>query len=69
MLTHIRCAACGWFGLVKRRRDRRAADAALVAFHAGLAAETRAARSRRLYAVTAVQREDLTRRYALGRAG
>lgn len=67
-MTHIYCRSCGWWGLAKRRRDRCAADAALVAFHARLAAETRQARLSRLFAYTPAQREDLTRRYALGRA-
>ncbi|ORA24876.1 hypothetical protein [Mycobacterium aquaticum] len=43
-LDHLWCPACGWFGRRKRRRARDAADAALVAFHARLAAEVRAER-------------------------
>lgn len=41
-LTHLlRCPACGPFGRRARRRNERAADAALVRFFAQLAAEIR----------------------------
>lgn len=44
-LAHLlRCPACGPFGIRGRRRNRRAADAALVRFFAQLAAEIRAER-------------------------
>lgn len=46
MIAHIWCPACGLFGLRKRRRARQAADAALIAFHAQLAADVRAERIR-----------------------
>lgn len=41
----LRCPACGPLGMRARRRNRRAADAALVRFHAQLAAEVRAERA------------------------
>ena len=41
----LRCPACGPFGILARQRNRRAADAALIAFHAALAAEVRAERA------------------------
>ena len=45
-MTHLLCCpACGPFGIRARRRNRRAADAALVRFHAQLAAEVRAERA------------------------
>lgn len=45
MIAHLLgCPACGPFGLRKRRRDRRAADQALILFHAWLAAEVRTER-------------------------
>ena len=41
-MTHLlTCPACGPFGVRGRRRNRRAEDAALIRFHAQLAAETR----------------------------
>lgn len=44
-MTHLLCCpACGPFGIRARRRNRRAADAALVRFWAQLAAEVRAER-------------------------
>lgn len=46
MIAHLLgCPACGPFGRRLRRRNQRAADAALVRFHAGLAAEVRAERA------------------------
>ncbi|GJJ24104.1 hypothetical protein [Mycolicibacterium mageritense] len=46
MIGHLlRCPACGPFGILARQRNRRAADAALIAFHAALAAEVRAERA------------------------
>lgn len=45
-MTHLLCCpACGPFGIRARRRNRRAADAALVRFWAQLAAEVRAERA------------------------
>ncbi|MGW4097103.1 hypothetical protein [Mycobacterium sp. NPDC004974] len=45
MIAHLlTCPACGLFGIRGRRRNRRAEDAALVRFHAQLAAEVRAER-------------------------
>ncbi|QFG10060.1 hypothetical protein SEA_IDENTITYCRISIS_41 [Mycobacterium phage IdentityCrisis] len=45
MIGHIlRCPACGPFGILARRRNQRAADAALIRFHSQLAAEVRAER-------------------------
>lgn len=41
----LTCPACGPFGLRARRRNQRAADAALVRFFAQLAAEIRADRA------------------------
>ncbi|QEA10826.1 hypothetical protein [Mycobacterium phage Weirdo19] len=41
-MSHLlRCPACGPFGIRARRRARRHNEAALIAFHAHLAAETR----------------------------
>ncbi|MDM2446197.1 hypothetical protein PP556_14380 [Mycobacteroides abscessus] len=46
-MTHLlSCPACGPFGIRARRRNRRAADAALVRFWAQLAAEVRAERAK-----------------------
>lgn len=45
-MTHLLCCpACGPLGIRARRRNRQAADAALVRFHAQLAAEVRAERA------------------------
>lgn len=46
-MTHLLCCpACGPFGIRARRRNRRAADAALVRFWAQIAAEIRAERAK-----------------------
>ncbi|WP_301119733.1 hypothetical protein [Mycolicibacterium fortuitum] len=39
-MKHIWCPACGLFGRRLRLRNRRAADNALIRFHAQLAAES-----------------------------
>ncbi|MDV7192562.1 MULTISPECIES: hypothetical protein [Mycolicibacterium] len=45
MMHLLCCPACGPLGIRARRRNRRAADAALVRFHSQLAAEVRAERA------------------------
>ena len=55
-MTHLlTCPACGPFGIRARRRNRRAADAALVRFHSQLAAEVRAERAAARYRHPAAQ--------------
>lgn len=49
-MTHS-CPACGPFGARKRRRDRTAADQALIRFHTALAEQTRLERATKLMPV------------------
>ncbi len=48
MIGHLWCPSCGLFGLRARRRNRRAEEAGLVMFHAGLARDARRERFRRV---------------------